>query len=488
MRFLLLISLALLLGSCGPSTPDGPVNVAIIGNPESITDEGHRLSTAAQHLRAATAEGLVALDASGNVIPALAERWIITDDGLSYIFRLRNSAWPDAEPLSATYVQDELRRSLRALRGTSLGLDLSKIDEIRAMTGRVIEVTLTSPSPDFLRVLAQPELGILREGQGTGPMRPVQESGEQPIVLDPMPPELRGLPSREQWQSRSRQVTVSAMPAAAATDAFANGQVDLVLNGRLASLPLADTGPLTRGTIRLDASLGLFGLIIKNDQGFLSDPLRLQALNLAIDRDGLLQAFNVGGWQSSSWIVPSELASGEAATAERFEELTLQQRREISASRVAAWERSTGEEIVLRIGLPAGPGSDTLFEQLAGDFGLIGITAVQVGLNEGAELELHDRLARFYSARWFLNQFHCRLEIGLCSERADDLVEQSIIETDATRKAQLLQAAHEQMIVEEIFIPLGAPVRWSLVRGDITGFEENRWGLHPLFPLSQPPT
>ena len=479
---------ALALASCGPSTQEGPVDVAIIGNPESLAADGLRLSTAAQHLRAATSEGLVGLDANGDVIPGLAERWIVTDDGLSYIFRLRNSEWPDAEPLTGAFVAEELKRSQRALRNTSLGLDLAKIDEIRAMTGRVIEVTLTSPSPDFLRVLAQPELGIRREGQGGGPMGLAEDSSDQPIALNPLPPELRGLPSREEWQSRARQVTVSAMSASDATAAFANGDIDLVLNGRLESLPLADTGPLTRGTIRLDAALGLFGLMVRKDEGFLSDPLRRQAINLAIDREGLWQAFNVGGWQASSWIVPAELASGQAATRERFEDLSLQQRREIAASRVSAWERGTDEEVVLRIGLPDGPGSDTLFEQLAGDLGLIGITAIQVGMGEGAELELRDRLARFYSPRWFLNQFHCRLDIGLCSEEADDLVEQSIVELDPARKSQLLAAAHTQLIESEIYIPLGAPVRWSLVRGGITGFEPNRWGIHPLFPLSQPPT
>jgi ABC-type oligopeptide transport system substrate-binding subunit len=129
-----------------------------------------------------------------------------------------------------------------------------------------------------------------------------------------------------------------------------------------------------------------------------------------------------------------------------------------------------------------------LFEQLAGDFELIGITAVRTGLGEGAELELHDRLARYYSPRWFLNQFHCRLELGLCSEDVDDLVEQSIIQDDVASKLQLLAIAHRQLVETEVFIPLGAPVRWSLVRGDITGFEENTWGIHPLFPLSQPPT
>ena len=314
------------------------------------------------------------------------------------------------------------------------------------------------------------------------------ESDGQPLLLTPLPPEARGFPAREQWQSRARQVAVSAMPANSAVDAFAAGEVDLVLNGRLSNLPLADTGPLTRGTIRLDAALGVFGLVVRSDDGFLAEPLNRQALSLAVDRSNLLQPFNVGGWQSTSWIVPRELANGAAAQGERWPNLSFEQRRDIARQRVAAWERAEGEELVLRIGLPDGPGSDTLFTQLAGNFTQVGITAVRAGLREGAELELHDRLARFYSPRWFLNQFHCRLELGLCSEEADDLVEQSIVESDAQLKAQFLATAHNQLIDSEIFIPLGAPVRWSLVRGNITGFEENRWGLHPLFPLSQPPT
>lgn len=488
MRIALALLSAMTMVSCGPSTPEGPVNVAIIGDADSLISSGMRLSPAGQHYRAATAEGLVTIDEAGNVVPALAERWIVTDDGLSYIFRLRNSDWPNGAEMTADDIRTALRRNMRDLRGTSLGLDLSKVDEIRDMTGRVIEITLTSPMPDFLRLLAQPEMGVVLEGGGSGPMVRSDQTDSLPVVLEPIPPEARGFPAREEWQSRTRPVAVSAMSAREAVDAFSDGEIDLVLNGTLADLPLADTGPLTRGTIRLDAALGLFGLIVRSDSGFLADPARRQALSLAIDRGGLLQPFNVGGWQSTSWIIPQELAVGVAALGDRWANLSLQQRREIASRRVAAWEGAQGEELVLRIGLPEGPGSDTLFEQLSNGLGQIGITAVRTGMGEGAELELHDRLARFYSPRWFLNQFHCRLELGLCSEEVDDLVEQSIVERDAAVKAQLLAAAHMQLIGSEVFIPLGAPVRWSLVRGNITGFEENRWGLHPLFPLSQPPT
>ena len=43
------------------------------------------------------------------------------------------------------------------------------------------------------------------------------------------------------------------------------------------------------------------------------------------------------------------------------------------------------------------------------------------------------------------------------------------------------------MLAENVFIPLGAPIRWSLVRGGLEGFDENAWAIHPLFALSQRP-
>ena len=38
-----------------------------------------------------TAQGLVRFDASGQIEPGLAERWIVIDNGMSYIFRLRDA-------------------------------------------------------------------------------------------------------------------------------------------------------------------------------------------------------------------------------------------------------------------------------------------------------------------------------------------------------------------------------------------------------------
>jgi ABC-type transport system substrate-binding protein len=105
-----------------------------------------------------------------------------------------------------------------------------------------------------------------------------------------------------------------------------------------------------------------------------------------------------------------------------------------------------------------------------------------------ADLELRDTLARYISPRWYLNQFNCALKVGLCAREADALVRQSLTERDPAAREQLLVEAHAALVEREVFIPLGAPVRWSLVRGSIRNYLPNPWGMHPLFPLSQPTT
>ena len=354
------------LSACDPASETGPVNVAVIGDEGALFDEGVRLSVAGQHMRAATNEGLVALDQTGQVIPAVAERWIVTDDGTSYIFRLRETVWPDGEAITSAEVRSLLLDTINQLEGTSLGLDLAKIDDIRAMTGRVVEVRLTGPMPEFLRLLAQPELGFVKSGSGAGPMVLSRDEDASLARLSALPPQDRGLPARADWESVARGLTVRALPAQEAVDAFASGDVDLLLNGTLSNFPMAQLGPLSRGTVQVDPAMGLLGLAIRSEEGLLEDVKRREALSMAIDRDALIEPFGLGGWRSSTWIVPPDIFSLPAYAETRWPELSIEERREIASLRIAEWETENAEEAVLRVGLPDGPGSDLLFEQVSG--------------------------------------------------------------------------------------------------------------------------
>lgn len=487
MRFWLLLFAAMATWSCGPSGGGGPIEVAIIGATDSPFAQGVRLPLAAQHIRAATAEGLVALDPGGQVVPAIAERWIVTDDGLSYIFRLRDSTWPDGEEITATDIRQQLRSAMNRLRDTSLGLDLAKVREVRAMTGRVVEVRLSSPMPDFLRLLAQPELGFVKSGSGAGPMALSRDEATDIARLTALPPETRGLPAREDWEDIARPVAVRALSARDAVAAFGRGDVDLVTGGTLVDFPQAEAGPLSRGTIQVDPALGLLGLTVRRDKGFLADPARREALSMAIDRTALIERFGLSGWKESSWIVPPDAFGTPPYRADRWNGASIEARRQIAAARVRSWA-GPGREAVVRVALPRGPGSDLLFGYLAEAWGAIGVTARRVAAGEPADLELRDTLARFSSPRWYLNQFNCGLKTGLCSPEADALVRETLAERDPVQRERLLAEAHAALVESEVYIPLGAPVRWSLVRGTIRNYLPNPWGMHPLFPLSQPTT
>ena len=50
---------------------------------------------------AATVDGLETMDKDGNVIPALAESYEISDDELTYTFKLRDAEWSNGEPVTA---------------------------------------------------------------------------------------------------------------------------------------------------------------------------------------------------------------------------------------------------------------------------------------------------------------------------------------------------------------------------------------------------
>ena len=475
-RFPLLAALLLAclgLAGCGLGD-DGTVDVAFMESEGSLFSDATRLSSGGQHVRAATRSGLVALDAQGEVVPALADRWNVIEDGSVFVFRLRDGNWPNGEELTATSVRDALQRAIRSLRGTSLGLDLVPIDEVRAMAGRVIEIRLASPMPDLLQLLAQPELGLTHGAGETGPM--VLERGEEGNLLTMRPPPERGLPEEEGWQDYTRVIRVAGLEPEEAIARFDDGDVEVVLGGRLDSLPQVDLGPLSRGTVRLDPTIGLFGLRVLRARGALATPELREAVSMAIDRPALVAAFNVGGWTPTNRIVPPDLPDDPGMVGERWEGLTVDQRRATAAARLAGV--SGPRTLALAIG--NSPGEDLLLRELAGQLATVGITLVRARTAAEADMALADRVARYASPRWFLNQFNCILDDGLCSIEADRLAGRALDERDPALRAQLIGQAEAALTEANVYIPFGSPLRWSLVRGSVDGFVPNPWGFHPL--------
>ena len=482
----LICLLALFAGACN-RRDDGPVNVSVIGGRDALTQmRGVRLSPAAQLLRAATTEGLVGFDAEGRVVPALADRWIVTEDGLSFIFRVRNGQWPDGSAITGESAATVLRRTIAGLRGTPLARDLAPVSEIRAMAGRVVEVRLSTAVPDLLDLLAQPELGLAWKGRGAGPMKLTLNGGV--AELAPIPPESLGLPAEEGWNERVRPLRVRPEPAAAAVKRFDEGYADIVLGGTVDTLPLVKSSGLSRGNLRLDPVIGLFGLAVVGRSGLFADAKNREAIAMAIDRDALLAEFNVGRWAPTTRIVSPDAADDAAgksgAVGERWTGLDLAARQRIAAQRIA---QSSAAERPVRIALPATPGGTIIFDRLRTDLAAIGLKTVRVKETDGADLRLFDAVARYGRVTWFLNQLSCAAGRAVCSPQGDALLAEALATPDPQARATLLAQAETEITAANGFIPFARPLRWSLVRGDITGFANNPWGLHPLVPLALAP-
>jgi len=483
------LSLAALLCACGGSD-DGTLDVAFITAEAALFAPGQRLTEAAQHVRAATQLGLVARNAQGEIVPGLADRWIVTDDGLSFIFRLRTGTWPDGSELTAASARAALLEAIAGLEGTSMQLDLAPVEEVRAMAGRVVELRLSGPFPTLLQLLAQPELALSPRHDaeaGTGEMTVRRQEGGALLALKE--PEERGLPEEDGWQEDVRPLHVLALTAEEALAAFDAGETDAVLGGRIDSLPLVDAGPLSLGTVRLDPAIGLFGLQVRRGAGLLASAELREAVAMAIDRPALIAPFDIGGWTPTTRVVNPGLAGDPGYGIERWTDLPIEELRAEAARRVAAWR--AGQEglapgpVPLSLEIDAGPGHELLLRELAAQLAQIGIALRRAPEGERGDLVLVDRVARYAEPRWFLNQFACPLRRGLCSEEVDLLVAQAAEQRDLATRATLLAEAEAQLAAANIYIPLGSPLRWSLVRGDVDGFAPNPWAFHPLPPMAQ---
>jgi peptide/nickel transport system substrate-binding protein len=70
----------------------------------------------------------------------------------------------------------------------------------------------------------------------------------------------------------------------------------------------------------------------------------------------------------------------------------------------------------------------------------------------------------------------------------DELLDAARIAQVPPQRYALLYDAALQIDDLQLFIPLGAPVRWSLVASRIQGFAGNRYARHTLTDLQQNPS
>ena len=115
-------------------------------------------------------EGLTKIDKNNNIVPGVAEKWDISDDGLIYTFYLRtNAKWSDGKPVTAKDFEYAWKRALdinldspysymleiiKNAKNINLGtMDIENLG-VEAIDDNTLKVILETPSLYFLDFLA----------------------------------------------------------------------------------------------------------------------------------------------------------------------------------------------------------------------------------------------------------------------------------------------------------------------------------------------
>jgi peptide/nickel transport system substrate-binding protein len=471
----------LLLAACERAEDQGPIRVSVIGGPPALVDPNRKAPDATQRvLLGAVAETLVAYDEDGQVGPALAQRWIVTSDGLSAIFRLRNNAsWPNGRPVTS----DEVARRARAIIAPNSRNPLrdafDSIEEISPTTPDVIEFRLTTPRPPLLELLAQPEASILsRAMMTTGPYKVSGRSGDTVTLVQ------RVRPAEGAREAPLPEIRLTGERAARAIVRFTRGDADLVLGGTWLDWPLVQVARPQNRAVRLDPAEGLFGLSVVKAKGWLADREMRQVLGMAIDRDAVLDAFDAPGLVGVLTVLPQRYRSAADPAYPPWAAFDITGRIAEARRRVQAWRSAHPGPLQVRLYLPPGPGSTLLYGRLAADWLRVGIETVRAGPAE-ADLRIVDAVAPAGTALWYLETLACP-SAEACSDEAADALERARNAQSLQERGVALAQADRALADSGLYVPLTPPLRWSLVSPHLNQFRENPRAWHPLAYLRRP--
>lgn len=135
-------------------------------------------------------EGLVKPTPDGDLTPAIAEDYAVSEDHLTYTFTLREGVkFHNGDPVTAEDVKYSIDRCADDSEGEPLVPAFSIIQDVSVLDSKTVAITLTEPSNEFLSYLTAAILPAGYDGQdtapiGTGPFKFAFRAAQDTIVLE----------------------------------------------------------------------------------------------------------------------------------------------------------------------------------------------------------------------------------------------------------------------------------------------------------------
>lgn len=181
--------------SAAQETKDVADSHITIGIPQDLDSLVPSLSQGAgtQEILFNIYEGLIKPDSDGNLIPAVASDYTMSEDGLTYTFTLRDGIkFHNGNPVTVADVKYSIDTFAGLNGGEPVISAFSNIESVETPDGQTIIITLKESSSSFLAILATVEAAIVPADVddlqtnpiGTGPYKFVSRSLQENVILE----------------------------------------------------------------------------------------------------------------------------------------------------------------------------------------------------------------------------------------------------------------------------------------------------------------
>ena len=320
MAFLLLASLlcAALTGCGGSSTEKTPedgqtqggstgavaneITVGIAQDLDDSLDPHLAVAAGTKEVMFNVFEGLMKPTSTGDLTPAVAESYTVSEDRLTYTFTLREGVkFHNGDEVTAEDVVYSISRCADTTDGTPLVEAFSVIQSVEAVDARTVAITISEPSNEFISYMTTAILPADYDQQdtapvGTGPFKFVSRAAQDNIVLERFD---------EYWGTPAYldKVTFKIMENAdSLVMSLQSGAIDLC--SHLTSTQVAQLGGdfyVAEGTMNL-----VQALYLNNAEKPFDDVRVRQALCYAVDKQGIIDlAFDGYGSPIGSSMYPA---------------------------------------------------------------------------------------------------------------------------------------------------------------------------------------
>lgn len=281
------------------------ITVGITQDLEESLDPHKAEAAATREILFNVFEGLYKPDSNGGLIPAVAENYVQSPDGLVYTFTLReNVKFHNGNTVTA----EDVISSIESCAGTNGNEPLvpafSNIDSIEKIDDKTVEITLKERDPDFMSYIASVKAAITPAGQtdsdtnpiGTGPYKYVSRSVQENIIMEKFD---------EYWGDKAYIEDVTFKVCADPDSLVMNlngGSVDM-----MAHLPVSQAQQLSSDFTVLEGTMNLVqAMYLNNDFEPFKDQRVRQALCYAVDKSEILDITSDGkGTELGSSMFPN---------------------------------------------------------------------------------------------------------------------------------------------------------------------------------------